>query len=134
MMPSAAWVCSQKKAGAGGDERAVRGLLGLRARDADRSRYLPCLAVHEDDQVGVDVKQGLLGGLAADLIDGLSGRRRGGAGQRRGGGDRDASGSGCTWGGRGLEGAERARLTPDVAPLVAPLVVRTAPHHPQGLE
>jgi hypothetical protein len=65
-------------------------LLRPRTRDADRSRYLPCLSVHEDGQVGVDVEQGLLAGLAADLVDGLAGRRGGQADQRSGGRDRDA--------------------------------------------
>ena len=42
------------------DERADRGGLGYRTRDADGGRDLPGRAVHEDGQVGVDVEQGLL--------------------------------------------------------------------------
>ncbi len=62
-----------------GCERAVRGGLGLRPRDADGRRDLPGRAVHEYGQVGVDVEEGLLAGLAADPVDGLAGGRGAGA-------------------------------------------------------
>ena len=83
------------KAGAAGDERALRGLLGLCARDPDGGRDLARRSVNEDGQVGVDMEEGLLAGLAADPVDGMAGRGGRRAGQRRSAaGDRDAFGSG----------------------------------------
>jgi hypothetical protein len=57
------------EAGAAGDERALGGVLGLGAGDSDAGRDLARRAVHEDGQVGVDVKDGLLAGLAADRVN-----------------------------------------------------------------
>jgi hypothetical protein len=80
------------EAGAAGDERALRGALGLSAGDPDGGRDLAGRPVDEDAQPGVDVEDGLLAGLAADPVDTLAGRRRGGAGQRRRSGGRRSPG------------------------------------------
>jgi hypothetical protein len=90
------------------DERARRGRLGLRAGDADGGRHLTRRAVHEDGQVGVDVEQGLLAGLAADAVHGLAGDRGGRAGQRGAGRHRYLLGPEAARGRRLLEGAQRA--------------------------
>jgi cyclase len=97
------------EARAGLDERALRGVRGLRAGNADGGRDLARRAVHEDSQVRVDVEQCLLAGLAADPVHRLAGRHRGGAGQRGARGYRHAFGAGRTRGGRGAEGPERAQ-------------------------
>ncbi len=90
------------------DERARRGGLGHRSRDADGGRDLPGRAIHEDGQVGVNVEQGLLAGLAADSVHRLAGDCRGRAGQRGGGRHRHLFGSGRAGRGCRLEGAQRA--------------------------
>jgi imidazole glycerol-phosphate synthase subunit HisF len=103
-------VCVQPvEARAGLDERALRGVGGLRAGNADGSRDLARRAVHEDGQVRVDVEQRLLAGLAADPVHRLAGGRRGGAGQRGTHGYGHALGAERARGGRGAEGPERAQ-------------------------
>ena len=97
------------EAGTAGDERARRGLLSLRPGDADGGRDLTGRAVHEDRQVGVDVEQRLLVGLAADPVHGLARRCRSGAGQRRGRRYGHPLGPQCARRRCGLEGAERAQ-------------------------
>jgi cyclase len=97
------------EARAGLDERAVRGVRGLRAGNSDARRDLARRAVHEDGQVRVDVEHRLFAGLAADPVHRLAGRRRGGAGQRGARGYRHALGTGRACGGRGAEGPERAQ-------------------------
>jgi imidazole glycerol-phosphate synthase subunit HisF len=97
------------KAGSAGDERALGGGLGLRSRDADGRRDLAGRAVHEDGQVGVDVEDALLTGLAADPVYGLPGGRGGEARQGRARRHRHALRPGRARGRRGLEGAERAQ-------------------------
>jgi hypothetical protein len=90
------------------DERARRGRLGLRAGDADGGRHLAGRAVHEDSQVGVDMEQGLLHGLAADPVHLLAGDRGSRAGQRGGGRHRHLLGAEAARGRRRLERAQRA--------------------------
>jgi cyclase len=97
------------EAGPAGDKRARRGLLGLRARDADGGRDLTGRAIHEDGQVRVDVEERLLGGLAADPVHRLAGGRRRGAGQRRARRYRHPRRPERAGGRRGLEGSERAQ-------------------------
>ena len=97
------------EARAGLDERALRGLGGLRSGDADGGRDLPGRAVHEDGQVRVDVEHRLLAGLAADPVHRLAGRRGGRVGQRRARGYRHALRADRARGGCGLEGPERAQ-------------------------
>jgi cyclase len=97
------------EARAGLDERALRGVRGLRAGNADGGRDLARRAVHEDGQVRVDVEQRLLAGLAADPVHRLAGRHRGGAGQRGTRGYRHTLGAGRARSGRGAEGPERAQ-------------------------
>jgi imidazole glycerol-phosphate synthase subunit HisF len=97
------------EARAGLDERAVRGVRGLRAGNADGGRDLARRAVHEDGQVRVDMEHRLLAGLAADPVHRLAGGRRGGAGQRRARGYGHALGTGRARGGRRAEVPERAQ-------------------------
>jgi len=90
------------------DERARRGGLRHRPGDADGGWYLPGRTVHEDGQVGVDVEQGLLAGLAADPVLGLAGDRGGRAGQHGGGRHRHMLGPQRASGGSRAERAQRA--------------------------
>ena len=106
------------EAGTAGDERALRGALGLCAGDPDPGGDLAGRAVHEYGQVGVDVEDGLLTGLAAGPVDVLTGGSGGGAGQRRGAGDRDAFGSrrpGRAGRPEGPQRGERGELQPRCA-------------------
>jgi hypothetical protein len=109
--------------GAGRDEPAVRGSLRPRTRNTDHGRYLPCRSVHKDGPVGVDVEQGLLAGLAADLADRLPGRRRNvtdsGVAARTGTpSDPVASRAGAGW--RAPSALSGARGSPEGAPPAAP--------------
>src|SRR5260370_472889 len=60
-----------------GAERALGGVLRAGPWDPDGGGDLAGRAVHEDGQVRVDVKDGLLAGLAADALNGPSGGARG---------------------------------------------------------
>jgi imidazole glycerol-phosphate synthase subunit HisF len=94
---------------AGLDERALRGVRGLRAGNADAGRDLARRAVHEDGQVRVDVEQRLLAGLAADSVHRLASGRRGGAGQRGARGYRHPLGAEWARCGCGAEAPERTQ-------------------------
>jgi hypothetical protein len=83
----------QSEAGAAGDERALRGALAWAPGTPIPAGTLAGRAVHGDGQVGVDVEDGLLTGLAADPVDVRTDGSGGGAGQQHSAGDWDAFGS-----------------------------------------
>ena len=68
------------EAASGFDEGALGGLHRLEARNADAVRNDAGLPVHEDRQMGVDVGDGLLAGVALDPVHRLT---RGGGAQGR---------------------------------------------------
>jgi hypothetical protein len=81
------------EARSGDNERPARRVLGLCTRNADSSRNLPLLSVHEYGQMRVNVEKGLLAALATDAVDGLAGGCRGQPGQSRRGGNRHPFGT-----------------------------------------
>src|SRR5260221_10126946 len=111
------------EAGPGGDEWALGCVLRPGSGDPDGGRDLARRAVHQDGQVRVDVKDGLLAGLAADAVDALAGGARGRASQRGGAGHRSAlrAGGAGRWG-RPERGprAEAGELQPPRARAAAP--------------
>src|SRR5499427_892400 len=91
------------------DERALRGVLGLRPGYSEAGRYLARRAVHNDGQMSVDVEQHLLAGVAVDAIHRRAGGLGSGAGQREGARDGNALGAVRARGRSGLERAQRAQ-------------------------
>ena len=96
-MPSSGVRVQPVEAASGFDEGAVRGRHRLEAGYADAVGDDPRLAVHEDRQMGVDVGDGLLAGVALDPVHRLPGGRGGQRGQLGPLGDRNAFRSLASW-------------------------------------